>query len=826
VLARIEILPIAEMVFIVMVFLMTGALIAAIFSKVPIPYTVILVLIGALLQWLAELLPALEPLQHFILTPEIILFIFLPALIFEAGLGIHARQLAKDIAPILILAVPALLISTFIIGYGVSLIAGLPFTVALVFGALISATDPVAVISLFKELGAPRRLTILVEGESLFNDATAIVLFNLLLGLLLFGGFSASDTPRIILDFCIVFLGGALLGFIFGAVVSALVSRIKITGSGMLVITLTLAYMAFIVAEHDFHVSGVMAVTFSALIFSLIVVPRLPETELHSLHNTWEFLANICNTLLFILVGYSINLANVTSIIGILLLTVLLVILARASVIYSLVPITVRLLRLPTITWAEQHIMWWGGLKGGLAIAMVLSIPESVEQRQLLVDLTAGVVLFTLLVNAPSIRIIIRKLGIDRLTDFEDQELKACLHHVDGSIGVRLEELVSAEMISPTQSNDIRDSVKQGLSTLDSGISQRSKNHYGELKSISWEIKELEKLFRGGIVTRITYLDILDEKLNRLDSVTRDESGFQNPEQFIKQRTLKRFDSFLVKTFREKDWAVPLMSRYFIIRLEENLKNIVANLLVYRSVLNNVESHDEIEPTQRDRLISYYQLMLGLYRGMLLDMKKEFPHVFSALEEKFAMRAALESASKQAESGFHSGNLSIRPYKLLEARVKELIEALSKYKKPAFDDTHKEHLANVSLFNDVPEVVLDEMLAKAATMAFIAGDVIVGEGDSGNALYVILDGEVLIKDIDKDPDVILATLTTGDFFGEMALLGEFTRTANVEAKSSCVLLRITHKTITTAAKKHPGLYAALDAARKQRMDDNLEKFQR
>ncbi|MBT72611.1 MAG: hypothetical protein CMQ15_11340 [Gammaproteobacteria bacterium] len=357
-------MPIAETVFIVMAFLM-----AAIFAKVPIPYTVILVLIGASLQWLAEQIAVLEPLQHLSLTPEIILFIFLPALIFEAGLGIHARQLAKDIAPILMLAIPALLISTFIIGYGVSWIAGIPFFVALVFGALISATDPVAVIALFKELGAPRRLTILVEGESLFNDATAIVLFILVLGILAVGSFSANDFPGIILDFCIVFLGGAFLGVVIGSVVSTIVSGMKILGSGMLVLTLTLAYMAFIVAEHNFHVSGVMAVTFSALVFGLIVVPRLPEAELHSLHSTWEFLTNICNTLLFILIGYSINLANLVSILGLLSLTILLVILARASVIYSLVPITVRLLKLPAITWAERHIMWWGGLKGGLAIA-------------------------------------------------------------------------------------------------------------------------------------------------------------------------------------------------------------------------------------------------------------------------------------------------------------------------------------------------------------------------------------------------------------------------------------------------------------------------
>ena len=179
----------------------------------------------------------------------------------------------------------------------------------------------------------------------------------------------------------------------------------------------------------------------------------------------------------------------------------------------------------------------------------------------------------------------------------------------------------------------------------------------------------------------------------------------------------------------------------------------------------------------------------------------------------------------QAESGYHSGNLSTKPYKLIATRITKILKVMSKYQKPVIERTHKKHLAKVPLFKDLPNEVLEEILRKAATITFISGDVIVGEGDSGNALYVILEGEVLIKDIEKDPSIILATLGIGDFFGEMALLGKFTRTANVEAKSSCVLLRITHKTIRNAAKKHPGLYTAMDKARQQRMQANVQKLQ-
>jgi len=813
-------MPMAEIVLIVMAFLMSGALMAAIFDKVPIPYTVILVLIGALLQWPSEHIEALQPLQHFELTPDIILFIFLPALIFEAGLGIYARQLAKDIAPILMLAIPALLISTFIVGAGVSLIAGLPFLVALIFGALISATDPVAVIALFKELGAPRRLTILVEGESLFNDATAIVLFNLILGLLLYGGFNAADTPSIILDFAIVFLGGALLGVLAGTALSLLVNSLNITGSGMLVISLALAYLSFIVGEHSFHVSGVMAVTFSALAFGLIVEPRLPERELHSLHNTWEFLSNICNTLLFILIGYSINLDNLGNIILVLLLTMALVTIARASVLYSLVPLAVRLFKLPTITRNEQHIMWWGGLKGGLAIAMVLSLPESIEQRQLLIDLTAGVVMFTMLVNAPSIRIFIQKLGIDSLTSFESKELKACLHHVQGSIEDRLQELTTAKIISSSQESEVGERLQASIAQLQPASSEDSDRYYSELRCIGWEINELENLFRSSIITRLTYLAILDEKLNQFDFILRNEEDVKDVPLFSKQQVLRKFDSLVVKTFREKDWAVPLMSRYLAARLESRMKSIIAFILVFYAVLERVGRHSELELLQRDILLEKYQSLLDTNHNMLRDMKNEFPLIYMELEEKFALRAALASASKQTENGYRSGNLSVKPYRVMNKRIKELMSGLNILHQSIIHATHRERLTSIPLFKDVPEEVLKDILSKAAAIGFIAGDTIIGEGDSGNALYVILNGEVEVSGTDITPVKILATLGVGDFFGEMALLGEFTRTANVVAKTSCVLLRITHRAIRSAAARHPGLYVALETERRKRIEEN------
>ena len=275
-------MPLSESVLLLMALLAIGVLVRGLFNRLPIPYTVMLVIMGMLLGNLARVWQPLESIRYFQLSPELVFFIFLPVLIFESGLSLHARQLAKDIAPVLMLAIPALLLSTTIVGVGVWMLLPLDLTTALLFGALISATDPVAVVSLFKELGTPTRLTTLVEGESLLNDATAIVLFSILLGLAMHGGFVVTDIGAAILEFIRVFLGGTLLGLAFGLLLSSLVVRLHLETSSVLISSLILAYVAFIVAEHSLHVSGVMAVVAAALSFSLVASPRLAEETGHA----------------------------------------------------------------------------------------------------------------------------------------------------------------------------------------------------------------------------------------------------------------------------------------------------------------------------------------------------------------------------------------------------------------------------------------------------------------------------------------------------------------------------------------------------------------
>ncbi|RKZ35544.1 MAG: hypothetical protein DRQ37_06115, partial [Gammaproteobacteria bacterium] len=271
--------------------LLTVAIIAAgLCRTLPIPYTVILVILG---MGLGELGRSWEPmaiLHELRLSPDLVFFIFLPALIFESGLNLDARQLVKDLAPVLVMAIPALLISTLLIGFGLSFLLDMDLVLALVFGALISATDPVAVVALFKELGAPLRLNVMVEGESLMNDATAIVLFSIILSMAVGGGtLGWSEAGSAVIEFMRVFVGGALIGVFAGFIVSELLHRLRSTVSAVLTMSVVTAYASFVIAEHTLHVSGVMAAATAAVTLGVYGVTRLQQEVTEPMHELWEF---------------------------------------------------------------------------------------------------------------------------------------------------------------------------------------------------------------------------------------------------------------------------------------------------------------------------------------------------------------------------------------------------------------------------------------------------------------------------------------------------------------------------------------------------------
>ena len=379
-------------------------LVAIIARRLRLPYTVGLVITGIGL--------AVARLQTgAMLTHEFIFDLLLPPLLFEAALSMHWKELRRDMLPILTLSTLGVVVSAVFVATGMVYFLNWPLTPALVFSVLIAATDPIAVIAMFKDTGIKGRLRLLVESESLFNDGVAAVLFALILTWGTNGeSIAAGAVTRVLV---LMAGGGILVGLACGGAAIALAGR---TSDYLVETTVTAvaAYGSFLLAEH-FHFSGVLATVAAGLLMGNLGVLRESEEQVLSSSGRtfvvafWNFAAFIANSLVFLLIGLSV--ANIPFV-GLgataLLSTIGLVLVGRALTVYPLC------LLLRHSKWAiptkEQHILWWGGLRGALALALALALPPNFDHRNEILIAVFGVVVFSVVVQGLTMPWLLRRL--------------------------------------------------------------------------------------------------------------------------------------------------------------------------------------------------------------------------------------------------------------------------------------------------------------------------------------------------------------------------------------------------------------------------------
>ncbi|HAV78575.1 MAG TPA: Na+/H+ antiporter [Anaerolineae bacterium] len=375
--------------------LLIATIVGIVAQRLRMPYTVGLVIVGAGLAIFQGL--------HVELDPELILGIFVPPLIFEAAFHLPILDLRRNIVPILILATIGVLISTFLVGGIVAFGTGMPIAFALIFGSIIAATDPVAVIALFKTLGVPKRLQVLLEGESLLNDGTAIVIFNIAVAAAVTGGFSLVDG---ISEFIISAGVGLGIGVVLGVLASLVISRID-DHLIETAITFILAYGAFLLAE-SIHVSGVLAVVAAGLANGNIGPRAMSPTTRIVVFNFWEFLSFIANSFVFLLIGLVTDLSLLIDNWQAILWGIFAALVTRMIVTYGV------LLPFKTIPTRWKHVIYWGGLRGAISLALVFSLSAKLDEAvsDQLLAMVFGLVMFTLLIQGTTMGAIVKRFEI------------------------------------------------------------------------------------------------------------------------------------------------------------------------------------------------------------------------------------------------------------------------------------------------------------------------------------------------------------------------------------------------------------------------------
>lgn len=393
-----------EAIRVVVALLSVAAVTALVVRRLRIPYSVSLVVLGLVAG-------ALLPRGTIQVTPELVLLALVPGLVFEAALRIELPDLRSTFGWMVLLAAPGVLISAAIVAIVLNLATGLRFDLGMVVGAMVAATDPVAVISTFRNLGAPRRLATLVEGESLFNDGTALVLFVVAVKSVT----STVTMTETALTVVVTVVSSVAIGLAAGWVASRLM---KLVDDHVIELTISLAaaYGTYLLVD-GLHQSGIIATVVAGVVIGTYGrAVGLSKSGLDALDIVWEFIAFLLTAFAFLLVGLAISFGDLLAAAPSILWGVVAILVGRAVVVYGLLGGAARLLRdrtrLTAVPMGWLHVMFWAGLRGAVAVAMALSLPDGFPERALLQEITFGVVLFTLFVQGTTAERVVARVGV------------------------------------------------------------------------------------------------------------------------------------------------------------------------------------------------------------------------------------------------------------------------------------------------------------------------------------------------------------------------------------------------------------------------------
>jgi len=641
-------------------------------QRLRIPHTVTLAAIGVLLGF-STLWEPLAFLDDIALTPELLFYIFLPILIFESAFNINIRRLMDDAPVISILAVVSLLVSTFIIAIlidGVMSLLNLdiPFILALVFGAIISATDPVAVLALFKEYGAPRRLSLIFEGESIFNDGTAVALFLVVLAIAESGVVGMDSVVDGAISFGVMVIGGIIFGLVFGGFFAKLVGYTRSNEFAAITLTMVLAHVTFICAElfshyavvfgHHVYVSAIIATTVASLLMGNYGRFKLPVHGMEFLEKYWGQFAFLANSIVFILIGMlAVKLpAAAPDLMLPVLLTIFIVALARALSIYPVINIFNRFaspLQKVPLSW--QHTLAWGSLRGALAVTMVLLIPDtltfsgwdhSFTPKDLVLTLTVGCIFATLFVKATTMSGLMRRLRLDRLTALEEINYREMLIYIYSMTSKRMEDLFRKGYTSGAMYERLKTEQQNHVNAVLSDLEQRTTDpemlrRVIHLHAIGIERKYMWELFKNSEITEWV-AKMINSKLEYQSRAI--ERGDYTPEKYRHGNELDVFERlalFIKRKILRREMGQTVESRYLYYRALSIIARKVSKELPELEAC--FEQSQGPARTIIREIIAHYDDYRAGSTTKLEELRERYSEVVRALEDRLARLAAYKN---------------------------------------------------------------------------------------------------------------------------------------------------------------------------------------
>lgn len=832
--------------FFVIIALIIGAATRHFLRKSPIPYTVTLLIFGLLIGiavrmgifdgWGEAFSNAVRWAGH--IDPHLILYVFLPTLIFEAAFAMDVHTFKKSVGNAAILAVPGIIIALFLTAFiiiGIKVMGiGLPdwsWQIALLFGVVISATDPVAVVALLKDLGASKKLGTLIEGESLLNDGTAIVIFLVILGSLKGASPHMGDLEGFVFHlhpvfkFAYISFGGILLGLAIGMVTIRWVRSVFNDAIVEISAIVTAAYITFFIAEHFLYVSGVLGLVALGLAAASVGRTRIsPEVE-HFLHEFWELLAFIANTLIFIIVGVVIAEQAVFTANDFLILLIIYIgiHIVRGIVVTMFYPLMKRTGY--GLNKKNAVVVWYGALRGaiGLALALIIAgldpdvLPEKIQNQFLF--FTAGIVILTLVVNAITIKYIIQKLGLTKLPPAKAQMIYNSQAYLRKAATNAIETIKRDRFMNHANWQQVKKYLppkpeikKEEIGEIET-IAEIRRRILEQEKSSYWhQFKEgllgpssVQKLTEG--INTILDAGGLVPLSQRKDL----EESWKTPG-FLKKMQQNHILSHMSQNIFFDRLAISYDSARGFIEAQEDALKLVDSM--YREV----EDEGDKEKSKNLEIIEE-EINENRIHGLtyLRNLRKSYPEIYNAISTRQAIRSLLNYQMRTVERLQKKGRIdsgeAAKMAQTIEHRMKQLMHSPPSVKLPK----NIKLLKDMEWFDEVEIGMLKKVSAAFSSNVYSVGDTLIKAAEGGNAIYVIVRGTVKVE-VNRE---IVAILGPGNVVGEIAVLTGRSSTATIVAESPVTALRMKYLKIQRLLNEDRYLKQNLWKIAGRRMAENV-----
>lgn len=807
-------------------------------QRLRLPATVVLALIGIAIGAASAALPLVAGSEFLAATAETIrtlpirsslfLYVFLPTLIFQVSLTIDLRRMLEDWVPILLLAVVAVVISTLVVGWALMPWAGISLFGCLMIGAIVSTTDPSAVVSIFRSTPAPARLARIVEGESLLNDAAAIALFGL------FFSFVAIGIPNpqlrdVAVQFPWLVVGGSLFGWFAGRFALTAIAQFDEHPLGQISLSVALPYAVYIAAEQALGVSGVIAVVAAGLALNFHAPGALSPPSLTKLRDTWDLLGYWAGGLIFVLAALLIPrlMANAQPYDAVLVaITVVATLVARAGILFGLLPLLGRLRLSPRVDTRQRTAILWGGLRGAVTLALALAVTESfripVEIKRQVGIVATGFTLFTLIVQGTTLRLVIHWLRLDRLSPLDmalsAQVVAVALQSVRDTVRDTARDFGLARDIVRDEAKNFAARVDDAVEVADNAVEipDRDRITLGLVALAGRERDLVLESFRDGLLpARLATLMVTDA--DRLIEGTRagGRLGYLNT-----ARNLQRGGSLhhLAEVLHNRLRFSGPLARLTADRFE----HLVALAPILRELHGFIDSRIRRIHGKRiaDLLHDLLERRMEQADRSLEALRLQFPGYAEELERRLIRQMVLAREEREYATLVGEGLIGPELRHELAGRIAQRRRALARRPRLDLRIQKATLIAALPLFADMPESSRRTLMKRMRTVYAAPGTVLLRRSETPRQVWFIASGAV--EQVRAGQSLRLGP---GEMFGHLSMLRRGLRRGQVTAIARCTLLTLDEGVFRDLLQSDPVLrQAILDSAERRGVALDLEEL--